>query len=139
MKCLVKDCTNQSHEGHFINNLCYPCYQYITEGSGNSVLHRDAEEAAMFHYKRGFQDAKEIHMQRNSGRIEKLEWNLGDVENALNNMKQYNKHLRNTIAETQEKLDIERNRTEELEEQVEWHKRRAEGWRSIAVLEEQGK
>jgi len=54
-------------------------------------------------------------------------------------MKQYNKHLRNTIAETQEKLDIERNRTEELEEQVEWHKRRAEGWRSIAVLDEQGK
>ena len=60
MKCLVKDCTNQSHEGHFINNLCYSCYQYITTGSGNSVLHRDAEEAAMFHYKRGFQDAKEI-------------------------------------------------------------------------------
>ena len=102
-------------------------------------LESQLEDATMFHYKRGFQDAKEIHMQRNSGRIEKLEWNLGDVENALNNMKQYNKHLRNTIAETQEKLDIERNRTGELEEQVEWHKRRAEGWRSIAVLEEQGK
>ena len=67
MKCLVKDCTNQSHEGHFISNLCYPCYQYITEGSGNSVLHRDAEEAVMFHYKRGFQDAKQIHMRKNAG------------------------------------------------------------------------
>ena len=50
--------------------------------------------------------------------IEKLEWDLGDVENALNNMKQINKHLRKNIADTQEKLDIERNRTEELEEQL---------------------
>lgn len=30
-------------------------------------------------------------------------------------------------------------RIEELEKQVEWHKRRAEGWRSIAVLEAQEK
>ena len=44
--------------------------------------------------------------------IEKLEWDLGDVENALNNMKQYNQHLRNTIADLTEKLDIERNGTE---------------------------
>lgn len=42
-------------------------------------------------------------------RIEKLKWDLGDVKNALNNMKQYNQHLRNTIADLTEKLDIERN------------------------------
>ena len=112
MKCLVKDCTNQSHEGHFINNLCYPCYQYITEGSGNSVLSRDAEEAVMYHYKRGFQDAKQIQV---------LEAQLEVAD----------------IRPMEESAYAER--IEELEEQVEWHKRRAEGWRSIAVLEEQGK
>ena len=58
MKCLVKDCTNQRHEGRFINNLCYPCYQYITTGSGNSVLHKEAEKAAMFHYKQGYKDGQ---------------------------------------------------------------------------------
>ena len=124
MKCLVKDCTNQSHEGHFINNLCYPCYQYITEGSGNSVLHRDAENEAMFHYKRGFQDAKEIHMRKNAGLLANIKVLEAQLEVA-------------DIRPMEESAYFDR--IEELEEQVEWHKRRAEGWRSIAVLEEQGK
>ena len=34
MKCIVKDCTNHSHQGKFIGELCSPCYSFITTGEG---------------------------------------------------------------------------------------------------------
>lgn len=32
MKCLVKGCTNHSHEGIFIGELCKPCHIMLSEG-----------------------------------------------------------------------------------------------------------
>jgi hypothetical protein len=34
MKCIVKDCANHSHEGKFVNDLCKPCFQFLTTGEG---------------------------------------------------------------------------------------------------------
>lgn len=34
VKCIVKDCTNHTHEGEFIGDLCSPCHEFITEGKG---------------------------------------------------------------------------------------------------------
>lgn len=34
MKCIVKDCVNQAHEGQFIGDLCNPCHEFVTTGSG---------------------------------------------------------------------------------------------------------
>lgn len=55
------------------------------------------EDLAMEEFSRGYQQAKEIHLEVNAGLLDKIE---------------------------------------HLKEQVEWHKRRAEGWRSIAIIEE---
>ena len=87
-------------------------------------LESQLEDATMFHYKRGFQDAKEIHMRKNAGLLANIKVLEAQLEVA-------------DIRPMGESEYLER--IEELEEQVEWHKRRAEGWRSIAVLEEQRK
>lgn len=87
-------------------------------------LESQLEDATMFHYKRGFQDAKEIHMRKNAGLLANIKVLEAQLEVA-------------DIRPMEESAYFER--IEELEQQVEWHKRRAEGWRSIAVLEEQGK
>lgn len=84
-------------------------------------LESQLEDATMFHYKRGFQDAKEIHMRKNAGLLANIKVLEAQLEVA-------------DIRPMEESAYFER--IEELEEQVEWHKRRAEGWRSIAVLEE---
>ena len=55
------------------------------------------EDLAMEEFSRGYQQAKEIHLEVNAGLLDKIE---------------------------------------HLKEQIEWHKRRAEGWRSIAIIEE---
>lgn len=34
MKCIVKDCSNHEHEGRFIGDLCFPCYEFIATGKG---------------------------------------------------------------------------------------------------------
>jgi hypothetical protein len=34
MKCIVKDCINQTHEGQFIGGLCSPCHKFVTTGNG---------------------------------------------------------------------------------------------------------
>lgn len=87
-------------------------------------LESQLEDATMFHYKRGFQDAKEIHMRKNAGLLANIKVLEAQLEVA-------------DIRPMEESEYLER--IEELEQQVEWHKRRAEGWRSIAVLEEQGR
>lgn len=87
-------------------------------------LESQLEDATMFHYKRGFQDAKEIHVRKNAGLLANIKVLEAQLEVA-------------DIRPMEESGYLER--IEELEQQVEWHKRRAEGWRSIAVLEEQGK
>jgi len=33
MKCIVKDCINQTHEGLFIGELCAPCHEFVTTGN----------------------------------------------------------------------------------------------------------
>ena len=81
--------------------------------------------------------------------IDKLEWNINNVRYALKEQKKLNSVLNSRIEALQAQLEVADirpmeesgylERIEELEEHVEWHKRRAEGWRSIAVLEEQGK
>ena len=39
MKCAVKDCENQTHEGKFVGLLCSPCHEFIT---GNGSYHSQA-------------------------------------------------------------------------------------------------
>lgn len=42
MKCLVKGCVNQDHEGGFNGLLCSPCYTMITTGDvayGHTFIH----------------------------------------------------------------------------------------------------
>jgi len=34
MKCIVKDCINQTHEGKFIGELCMPCHEFVTTENG---------------------------------------------------------------------------------------------------------
>ena len=35
-KCCVKNCTNYSSQGTFVNNIiCLPCYNILTTGKGN--------------------------------------------------------------------------------------------------------
>lgn len=44
MKCIVKDCQNQGHQGEFIGILCSPCHKYITKGEGKySQAYRNAQ------------------------------------------------------------------------------------------------
>lgn len=35
MKCIVKGCTNYTHEGTFVGNLCKPCHTMLTTGKLN--------------------------------------------------------------------------------------------------------
>lgn len=45
--CIVKGCTNRSDEGRFAVTMCYPCYEYIHEGTGiYSQAYRNAIAAA---------------------------------------------------------------------------------------------
>lgn len=45
-KCIVKECQNHTDEGLFIGNLCMPCHEYITEGTGrHSQAYRNATAA----------------------------------------------------------------------------------------------
>jgi hypothetical protein len=30
MKCIVKNCINQTHEGQFVGDLCAPCHKFVT-------------------------------------------------------------------------------------------------------------
>ena len=32
MKCIVKGCNNHSHQGGFIDKMCFPCHKMITTG-----------------------------------------------------------------------------------------------------------
>lgn len=32
IKCITKGCENHKHQGKFVNDLCAPCWKYITEG-----------------------------------------------------------------------------------------------------------
>ena len=42
-RCIVKLCTNHSHEGKFIGDLCSPCYNYIALGEGtHSQIYRNS-------------------------------------------------------------------------------------------------
>jgi hypothetical protein len=34
IRCIIKGCRNHKHEGRFVNDLCSPCYEYLTEGKG---------------------------------------------------------------------------------------------------------
>jgi hypothetical protein len=36
MKCVVKDCTNHTHEGKFVGLLCSPCYAFIAGDRGGN-------------------------------------------------------------------------------------------------------
>jgi hypothetical protein len=36
MKCVVKDCTNHTHEGKFVELLCSPCYAFIAGDRGGN-------------------------------------------------------------------------------------------------------
>jgi hypothetical protein len=33
-KCIVKDCENHRHQGHFVGDLCSPCHAFITRNEG---------------------------------------------------------------------------------------------------------
>ena len=44
MKCIVKDCINQTHEGLFIGELCKPCHEFVTTGNGvYSQIYRNTQ------------------------------------------------------------------------------------------------
>ncbi len=43
MKCIVKDCINQTHEGQFVGELCAPCHKFVT--TGNDVHSQDYRNA----------------------------------------------------------------------------------------------
>lgn len=41
--CVVKDCHNCKSDGRFVGYFCLPCYQFLTEGQGNtSQAYRNA-------------------------------------------------------------------------------------------------
>jgi hypothetical protein len=44
MKCIVKDCINQTHEGQFVGELCAPCHKFVTTGNEvHSQAYRNAQ------------------------------------------------------------------------------------------------
>jgi hypothetical protein len=44
MKCIVKDCINQTHEGQFVGELCAPCHKFVTTGKEvHSQAYRNAQ------------------------------------------------------------------------------------------------
>jgi hypothetical protein len=44
VKCIVKDCENQSNEGKFKGGICYPCHAFITNGEGvHSQVYRNTK------------------------------------------------------------------------------------------------
>ena len=49
VRCVVKDCTNYTHQGRFVGSLCAPCYLFIAGGdeSGHSQAYRNARDMAV--------------------------------------------------------------------------------------------
>lgn len=46
-KCIVRDCSTHQGERRFIGDLCAPCHQFITDGTGmGSQAHRNAVQFA---------------------------------------------------------------------------------------------
>ena len=44
-ECVVKDCTNRTNQGGFVGEICTPCYEFITEGTGKfSQAYRNAQK-----------------------------------------------------------------------------------------------
>ena len=42
--CIVKDCENHKHQGHFVGDLCSPCHAFITRNEGKySQAYRNAQ------------------------------------------------------------------------------------------------
>jgi hypothetical protein len=42
--CIVKDCENHKHQGHFVGDLCSPCHAFITKNEGKySQAYRNAQ------------------------------------------------------------------------------------------------
>jgi hypothetical protein len=35
MKCIIYGCENTTHQGVFVENLCAPCYEYLSGGNGS--------------------------------------------------------------------------------------------------------
>jgi len=61
MKCIVKECKNQDHQGRFIDNLCSPCHRYITDGEGtHSQMYRNTVAKQQEAYAHGFQDGVSV-------------------------------------------------------------------------------
>lgn len=43
IRCIVKDCENHTDEGRFVGELCGPCWEFITAGTGKfSQAYRNA-------------------------------------------------------------------------------------------------
>jgi len=34
IKCIVKDCLNHQDQGSFVGELCSPCWEFVTKGTG---------------------------------------------------------------------------------------------------------
>jgi len=44
-ECVVKDCTNRTNQGGFVGEICTPCYEFITVGTGKfSQAYRNAQK-----------------------------------------------------------------------------------------------
>jgi hypothetical protein len=42
--CIVKDCENHKHQGHFVGDLCGPCHAFIARNEGKySQAYRNAK------------------------------------------------------------------------------------------------
>jgi ATP-dependent 26S proteasome regulatory subunit len=77
--------------------LHHNCKVLLNDSDKDEKRIEELEDEAMGAFSKGYQQAKEIHLEVNGGLLDKIE---------------------------------------HLKEQIEWHKRRAEGWRSIAIIEE---
>lgn len=46
-ECLVLGCTNKKHQGSFVGDLCWPCYNMLTTGKlgcGKTYFHEMAKQ-----------------------------------------------------------------------------------------------
>ena len=44
-ECVVKDCTNRTNQGGFVGEICTPCYEFITVGTGKfSQAYRNVQK-----------------------------------------------------------------------------------------------
>jgi hypothetical protein len=58
IKCIVKDCINQTHEGQFVGELCAPCHKFVTTGNGvHSQAYRNAQRTWVGLTNEEFKDA----------------------------------------------------------------------------------